>query len=122
MKKYLALLIAMLMALTLLPAAVAEEEPVTVDMFYVSSRPMNEFTDMTRAYVRDTIGVDMNLIQGGDNWKQQLALFITGGDIPDLMAFMDASTFQGYAAEGAFYDITDLVGQYENIQAYLISV
>ena len=57
MKKYLALLIAMLMALTLLPAAVAEEEPVTVDMFYVSSRPMNEFTDMTRAYVRDTIGV-----------------------------------------------------------------
>ena len=122
MKKYLALLIAMLMALTLLPAAVAEEEPVTVDMFYVSSRPMNEFTDMTRAYVRDTIGVDMNLIQGGDNWKQQLALFITGGDIPDLMAFMDASTFQGYAAEGAFYDITDLVGQYENIQAYLSSV
>ncbi len=122
MKKYLALLIAMLMALTLLPAAVAEEEPVTVDMFYVSSRPMNEFTDMTRAYVRDTIGVDMNLIQGGDNWKQQLTLFITGGDIPDLMAFMDASTFQGYAAEGAFYDITDLVGQYENIQAYLSSV
>lgn len=122
MKKYLSLLVAMLMVMAMVPAAVAEEEPVTVDMFYVSSRPMNEYTDMTRAYVRDTIGVDMNLIQGGDNWKQQLALFITGGDIPDLMAFMDASTFQGYAAEGAFYDITDLVGNYPNIMAYLNSV
>ena len=122
MKKYLALFIALMLAMALVPAAIAEEEPVTVDMFYVSSRPMNEYTDLTREYVRNTIGVDMNLIQGGDNWKQQLSLYITGGDIPDLIAFMDASTFQGYAAEGAFYDITDLVGNYPNIMEYMNSV
>ena len=91
-------------------------------MFYQSTRPMNEYTEMTRQYVRDTIGVDMELIQGGENWKQQLALYITGGDIPDLMAFMDAATFQGYAAEGAFYDISDIVYDYENIVEYLNSV
>lgn len=122
MKKYLSLVIAMILALTLVPAAVAEEEPVTIDMFYQSARPMNEFTDMTREYVRENVGVDMNVIQGSNDWKQQLALLITGGNIPDLMCFMDVTTFQGYAAEGAFYDLTDLIGNYENIQAYLNSV
>ncbi|MGN0801494.1 MAG: extracellular solute-binding protein [Candidatus Faecivicinus sp.] len=122
MKKYLSLFVALLMVLTIAPAAVAEEEPVTLTMFYPSTRPMNEFTDLTREYVKEAIGIDMNVIQGGDNWKQQLALFITGGDIPDLMAFMDAATFQGYAADGAFYDISDLVRDYPNIMAYLDSV
>ena len=83
---------------------------------------MNEFTELTRQKVIEDVGVDMNLIQGGDNWKQQLALYITGGDVPDLVAFMDASTFQGYAAEGAFYDLTDLIGNYPNIMAYLSTV
>lgn len=124
MKRTLSLLVALLMALAMLPAALAEtaQEPVTITMFYQSTRPMNEYTEMTRQYVRDTIGVDMELIQGGENWKQQLALYITGGDIPDLMAFMDAATFQGYAAEGAFYDISDIVYDYENIVEYLNSV
>ena len=77
---------------------------------------------MTRQKVIEDIGVDMNLIQGGDNWKQQLALYITGGNVPDLVAFMDANTFQGYAAEGAFYDLTDLIGNYPHIMEYLSTV
>lgn len=121
MKKTLSLFLAVLMMLSILPAALAEEA-TEVTMFYSSTRPMNEYTEMTRQHVKDAIGVDMNLIQGADNWKQQLALFITGGDIPDLMAFMDAATFQGYAAEGAFYDISDLVRNYPNIMNYLSSV
>lgn len=121
MKKTLSLLLAVLMMLSILPAALAEGA-TEVTMFYSSTRPMNEYTEMTRQHVEDTIGVDMNLIQGADNWKQQLALFITGGDIPDLMAFMDAATFQGYAAEGAFYDISDLIRNYPNIMNYLSSV
>lgn len=121
MKKTLSLLLAALLVLCMLPAAMAEE-PVEVKMFYVSTRPMNEFTELTREKVKQEIGVDMNLIQGADNWKQQLALYITGGDIPDLMAFMDAATFQGYAAEGAFYDISDLVRNYPHIMEYLSSV
>ena len=64
MKRTLSLLVALLMALAMLPAALAEtaQEPVTITMFYQSTRPMNEYTEMTRQYVRDTIGVDMELI------------------------------------------------------------
>lgn len=122
MKKFLSLLLVAAMALSLLSVSALAEEPVKIDMFYQSSRPMNEFTELTRQKVIEDVGVDMNLIQGGDNWKQQLALYITGGDVPDLVAFMDASTFQGYAAEGAFYDLTDLIGNYPNIMAYLSTV
>ncbi|MBQ8087518.1 MAG: extracellular solute-binding protein [Clostridia bacterium] len=122
MKKALSLFIAVLMLLALIPGAVAEEAPVTLTLFYQSTRPINEFTELTHQYIIDELGIDINLIQGGDNWKQQLALYMTSGDIPDLMAFMDAATFQGYAAEGAFYDITDRVYDYENIIAYLNSV
>lgn len=121
MKKYLSLLIAVLMVLTMAPA-VAEEEVITLDLFYQSTRPSNEFTDLTHAKILEDTGINMNVVQGADNWKQQLALLITGGDLPDIMAFMDATTFQGYAAEGAFYDISDLVGNYPNIMAYLNSV
>lgn len=120
MKRLLGVILALTMLLGIVPTfALAEEEPVTVTMFYPSSRPMNEFTELTRQYVIDAIGVDMQLIQGGDNWQQQLALFITGGDIPDLIAFMDQNTFMNYAQEGVFYDITDIVGNYENIMSYL---
>lgn len=122
MKRLLSLLIAAIMLLAIVPTALADEEPVTLTLFYQSSRPINEYTELTHQYIKDNLGIDINLIQGGDNWKQQLSLYITSGDIPDLMAFLDAATFQGYAADGAFYDITDRVRNYDNIMAYLGSV
>ena len=122
MKKVLSLLIAVLMVMALVPTAFAEEEPVTLNLFYQSTRPINEYTELTHEFIKENLGIDINLVQGGDNWKQQLSLYITSGDIPDLMAFMDAATFQGYAADGAFYDITDKVRNYDNIMAYLNSV
>lgn len=71
MKKFLSLLLVAAMALSLLSVSALAEEPVKIDMFYQSSRPMNEFTELTRQKVIEDVGVDMNLIQGGDNWKQQ---------------------------------------------------
>ena len=122
MKKFLCSLLALTLLCSAALTVAFAEEPVKITMFYQTSRPMNEFTELTRQKVLEDIGVDMDLIQGGDNWKQQLALYISGGDIPDLIAFMDASTFQGYAAEGAFADITDKVKTYPNIMDYLSQV
>ena len=82
MKKFLSFLLVAAMALSMVSVSALADEPVKIDMFYQSSRPMNEFTEMTRQKVIEDIGVDMNLIQGGDNWKQQLALYITGGNVP----------------------------------------
>lgn len=48
MKKFLSLLLVAAMALSLLSVSALAEEPVKIDMFYQSSRPMNEFTELTR--------------------------------------------------------------------------
>ena len=70
MKKLLSLMLAAFLLLTA-SAAFAEEsgDVVTLDVFYASSRPMNEVTELTRQYMIDNIGVDFNLIQGdGSNF------------------------------------------------------
>ena len=68
MKKLLSMVLAVLMLLTA-SAAFAEEggDVVTLDVFYASSRPMNEATELTRQYMIDNLGIDFNLIQG--DWR-----------------------------------------------------
>ena len=83
MKKFLCSLLALTLLCSAALTVAFAEEPVKITMFYQTSRPMNEFTELTRQKVLEDIGVDMDLIQGGDNWKQQLALYISGGDIPE---------------------------------------
>ena len=62
MKKILSFLLVAAMALSMVSVSALADEPVKIDMFYQSSRPMNEFTEMTRQKVIEDIGVDMNLI------------------------------------------------------------
>lgn len=121
MKRILALTLAMLVALSAMSFAVAEEAttPVTLDVFYASNRPMNEYTDMTRKYIADTIGVDINLIQGDSaSFQQQLALYVTSGDMPDLV-WCGYDVWAEYAKEGAFADITAYLPNYPGISEYV---
>ena len=82
------------------------DEPVELTIFMASTRPMNECTDLTRQYVKDNIAVDMNMIQGDSTtFDQQLALYVSGGDMPDVV-LCSYATYLGYAAEGAWADIS----------------
>lgn len=117
MKRFALLTMVVLLVFSVLPLAQADAVPLK--MFYQSTRPMNELTELTREYVKENLGIDMQLTQGSEDWKQQLALLITSGDIPDLMSFMDLVTYSTYAAEGVFYDITDLIENYPNIIEYV---
>ena len=65
MKRFLSLVLSLAMLLTsaAMPA-VAEEEPVVLNVFYAPSRPMNEATKLTREYIKEKIRVDFNLTQG----------------------------------------------------------
>ena len=118
MKKTIALVVMLVLTTTLTLGALAEG-PTVVEMFYKTNRPMNDLTELTHQYVIDNLGIDMQLIQGSDDWKQQLALFITSSDIPDLISFMDLNSFIAYAEEGVFYDLTDLIANYPNILDYV---
>ncbi len=114
--------IASLLAALLMVTGIAAAKGIPVTMFYQSARPINAYTELTRQRVLQETGVDMHLMQGGGNWKQQLSLQVTSSSAPDLIAFMDAATFQGYATTGVFYDLTDLLPNYPHIMTYLSSV
>lgn len=103
-----------------LPARANEEEAVTLDVFLASSRPMNEATELTRQYIRDTLGVDINLIQGDvTNFSQQLALYVSSGDMPDIV-LCDYSVWMDYARTGAWADLTPYLGEeYADLMEYV---
>ena len=112
MKKMLSLLL-MIFMLVPMASALAEEggDVVTLDVFYASSRPMNEATELTRQYMIDNIGVDFNLIQGdGGNFTQQLALYVSGGDMPDVV-MCDYSVWRDYALDGAWADLSSYLSE-----------
>ncbi|MBQ2271728.1 MAG: extracellular solute-binding protein [Firmicutes bacterium] len=119
MKKYLAILLAILMLLAALPmSAFAEEEVVTLTYLSNGNRPQNEYTDETWQYIKDNLGIDLQVTQAPENFTQQLALLVASGDIPDLI-WMDYNTYVSYAEEGLFYDIGDLVANYPAIMEYV---
>ena len=97
MKKYLAILLAILMLLAALPmSAFAEEEVVTLTYLSNGNRPQNEYTDETWQYIKDNLGIDLQVTQAPENFTQQLALLVASGDIPDLI-WMDYNTYVSYA-------------------------
>ncbi len=120
MKKYLSLILALLLAVSAMPALGETTEPVKLDIFYASSRPMNEATELIHQYMIDNLGVDFNLIQGdSSNFNQQLALYISSGDMPDVV-WLDYTTWKEYADEGAWADLTPYIGDdYPNLMAYV---
>ena len=120
MKKTLSLLLALVMLLAAVPAFATAENPVKLDVFYASSRPMNEATNLTYQYMIDNLGVDFNLIQGdSSNFAQQLALYISSGDMPDVV-LLDYSMWKEYAAEGAWADLTPYLGEnYPDLMEYV---
>ncbi len=112
MKRLLSLLL-MAFMLVSATAALAEEsgDVVTLDVFYASSRPMNEATELTRQYMIDNLGIDFNLIQGdGGNFTQQLSLYVSGGDMPDVV-WCDYSVWRDYALDGAWADLSAYINE-----------
>lgn len=93
-------------------------DPVTLTIFREGTRPMNEKTDTVRDYVRENLGIDMDMIQVAENGAQQLALMITNGEMPDLM-LLSFDNYLDYVNQEAFTDISADVGNYENLDAYV---
>ncbi len=93
-------------------------EVVVLDIFRSGTRPMNEKTEAVRQYVIDTLGVDMQMNQIAENANQQLALMITSGDMPDLM-LIDYNTYLDYGQQGAFFDISQDVKDYDSLMEYV---
>lgn len=105
MKKLVSLLLALILVCAALPALAEDTSVVTLDVFMSNNRSMNDATNLTRQYMIDNIGVDLNLIQGdGSTFDQQLALYITDKNMPDVV-HCSYTAWKGYVGDGAWADI-----------------
>ena len=68
MKKTLAILLSLMMLSSLIPG-LAAAEPVTVTAMWNAARPQNEFTEETRKYIEDTLGVNIDLTQVTEDFE-----------------------------------------------------
>ena len=122
MKKSLSLVLALAMLLTMaaLPSFAEEKEPVVLKVFYATSRPMNEATDLTREYIKEHVGVDFDLTEGdGSNFAQQLSLYASEHKMPDVVR-LDYDLWKEYAADGAWADLTDYItDEYADLNNYV---
>ena len=113
--------IALLVSMVCIVAS-AEDTATPVTMFYQTTRSTNEFTELTRKWIADNLGIDMVVYPGSaSEWQQQLSFYVTSDEVPDIVAYMDVNTFRSYAAEGLWYDLTDLLDDYPNIAEYVSS-
>ena len=69
MKKTLAILLSLMMLSSLIPGLAAADEPVTVTAMWNAARPQNEFTEETRKYIEDTLGVNIDLTQVTEDFE-----------------------------------------------------
>lgn len=119
MKKFLSVLLSLVLLLAVVPmGALAEEEVVTLTLLSDGNRPQNEFTNETWQYIKDNLGIDLQITQAPENFTQQLALMVAGGDVPDII-WMNYDVYVTYAQEGLFTDLTDLVGNYPDLMEYV---
>ena len=64
MRKTLAMLLALAMLLVAIPmCASAEDDVVTITAMWEGTRPQNEFADETWQYIKDNLGIDLQLTQ-----------------------------------------------------------
>lgn len=111
MKRLIAILVTLLLLVNVGIFAYAEEEATNIVVFYATSRKQTEDSDLIREYIKEQIGVNVELLTTtGENWAQKYSMYLTSGEKIDLAVLSGAYTqYMSYAQEKAYYDITDLV-------------
>ncbi|MDR1541683.1 MAG: extracellular solute-binding protein [Clostridiales bacterium] len=101
------------------PVASADSSDVLpVTLFYVSPHKETPDTDVIKEYLLETFGIELIGTFASDNWQQKYSLLISSADVPTL-SVMPIANFYEYAREGAYMDLTDLVGNYPGIMEYV---
>jgi len=123
MKRFVSLVAAIVVVMmftvpTVIADGSASEEAVPVTLFYVTTLSENSDSDLVKEYVKEKFGIELVPTFAYDNWQQKYSLLLASGQIPDLTV-LPISNFYEYAIEGAYMDITDLVGDYPGIMAYV---
>ena len=123
-KRYLSLLLALALVLTLIPAAamaegtVDESEPITLRIFTAShslTKPLEEIPVWKELAEKHNLTIEWDQVSSGLSEKKAVIL-ANPEDMPDMW-FASISDSDIVMNEGAFLDMTDLIEEYApNIQ------
>ena len=129
MKKWTGLMLAIVMALTLLPA-MAQEEIVTLDQ-YTPKVPKVTFQTTNRVipegnridqWIESELKAEVEwIILPNDELRTKLNLLATSGELPDLVSIPSGLTdlYQSFVEQGLFLDLEPLMKKYApNIYKY----
>ena len=112
MKKTLSLVLALLMMLSIIPMASAEEALPEVVVYMMGDKPAD--CDMVMEKVNEILKkelgctMSMNFV-GWADWGTAYQLLLTGGNKIDLIYNASWASDKDYARKGAFKDLTDIV-------------
>ena len=113
-KRLLSLLTALLLVLSLLPAAVAEtgKEPITIRVI-TSSHALNINLDDMPVWqdLQKKLNITIEWDQVSSGWDEKKAVVLASNDLPDLW-FSGLSDGDLTMNKGAFLDLTTLIDQY----------
>ena len=117
MKKWLSLLCALIMVLSMLPAAIASaDEMVTIKYVIPGSEKADYATviEAVNAKLAADLGIQVELVYiPWDAWDQKLNLMLSTGEEFDLFHVMqDRVSFATYYSRGGLADITDALNAY----------
>lgn len=103
------------------PAASPDQDPgevIPMSLFIISSRVESAESQLTKDYIRENQGIELEAILANDNWQQKYSLLVSGGDIPTVSLLPPANYYE-YADQGAYTDLTNLVNNYPVIMNYV---
>ena len=120
MKKWFSLLLAICLMMCALPMAATAEEPLEIQM---TVRLFDQVPDMTNDYwtryqeITNT-KLDVKWIPDAD-YATKLNLILASGDLPEVLVAncsnnLNNSAFLTAVKNGAFWDLTDILGDFSN--------
>ena len=108
MKKFLSLLMAAMMLLSICSVALAEDTTIRI-MWWGDTARHEKYNKIMDAFEAENPGIKVERLTASwnDYWSK-LPTMVAGGDAPEVMG-MHAQFVSDYAGRGALYDLTTLV-------------
>ncbi|MBS6646693.1 MAG: extracellular solute-binding protein [Clostridiaceae bacterium] len=67
-------------------------------------------------FLEDKFNVDLTIISESSKYPDKVNTIMASGDLPDYLMLTNKESFSRWAAEGMLMDITDKVGEYDNLK------
>ena len=122
MKKTFAILLAMVLALSLIPGAFAEE-PVKIQVAFAGDQVIDWTQNDMVKWIRDNYGLEMECTYyPTDAWMNQLSLMLLTDELPDMIynnTLANFTTINSYGDEGYFLNFRDYLDVMPNFKEHL---